>query len=465
MTRFRLLGLGFGFLSLCMGLVAPAPARASTPAQATQPKTPIKHLIVLMQQNHTFDNYFGTYPGANGLPADTCVPVDPANTTNTACVKPYHIGNRRIDDLNHSENTFWAEYNEGRMDGFIATLRRKNQDGAIAMGYYDQRDLPYYWNLADEYVLFDHFFSSAHSGSVRNSMYWVAGVPGSELGRIPANGCGDLPTIFDRLEERGISWKVYIKNYNPKLNYRTLKDGKFLHPQIQWMPLLSFDRFLDDPKLSSRIVDFNQYYEDLQNGTLPAVAYMLALGTSEHPLTDLEQGQRFVKITLQALMRSDAWANSAFLLTYDEWGGWYDHVAPRQIDAYGYGFRVPALLVSPYAKRGYIDHTELDFTSILKFIEDNYGLAPLAERDAKANSIISAFDFSQPARKPNYVSDERSTATQTAEPRRGVIYIAYGSALIMAGLLIAGATSGAGAWLFRLLMKVRARMTGGGSRL
>src|SRR5215213_5502227 len=193
-------------------LLPNASARADVPNQANKPNTPIEHYIVLMQENHTFDNYFGTYPGANGVPEGTCIPVDPFDKTNTDCVEPFHIGDRPIDDLDHSESTFNLQYNKGQMNGFVYALNERNQNGALAMGYYDDRDLPYYWNLADEYVLFDQFYSSAHSGSVWNRMYWVAGVPGSELGRIPAHGYGDLPTIFDRLEERGISWKVYIKN-------------------------------------------------------------------------------------------------------------------------------------------------------------------------------------------------------------------------------------------------------------
>ncbi|MDW8005550.1 MAG: alkaline phosphatase family protein, partial [Thermomicrobium sp.] len=114
----------------------------------------------------------------------------------------------------------------------------------------------------------------------------------------------------------------------------------------------------------------------------------------------IQAGQRFVRSLIQALMRSPYWWNSAFLVTYDDWGGWYDHVPPPQVDEYGYGFRVPAFLVSPYAKRGYIDSTTYDFTSILKFIEENWDLQPLAERDARATSITNAFDFDQPPRPP-----------------------------------------------------------------
>jgi phospholipase C len=134
-------------------------------------------------------------------------------------------------------------------------------------------------------------------------------------------------------------------------------------------------------------------------------------------------------------MRSSSWDSSAFLLTYDDWGGWYDHVKPPQVDEHGYGLRVPALLVSPYARRGHVDSTVLDFTSIPKFIEENWDLKPLAARDAKANSFMSAFDFQQTARLPVFIPFERVVKEKAVEPRRVVIYAAYGGALILAVLM------------------------------
>lgn len=419
-------------LALLTGLLPQRAARAAEP----QPKTPIKHFIVLMQENHTFDNYFGTYPGADGIPEGVCMPVDPSDAAGE-CIEPFHIGNRPIEDLDHSTATALNQYNGGKMDGFIWALRLRNQEGSLAMGYYDGRDLPYYWNLVDQYVLFDRFFSSAMGGSVWNHMYWVAAQPGSEENRIPPEGYGDdVVTIFDRLEERGISWKFYIQNYDPTITFRTMGQGGQRAAQVVWCPLLNFPRFIDNPELFSHIVPLDEYFTDLQNGTLPSVAYIVPSGASEHPPGSIRAGQRFVKSLIQALMRSDAWYSSAFMVTYDDWGGWYDHVPPPQVDEYGYGFRVPAFLVSPYAKRGYIDHTELDFTSILKFIEENWGLEPLAERDARANSIINAFDFSQPPRPPVFIPEERVSDEQRSSPRRGVIYSAYGMGLVLAGSVI-----------------------------
>ena len=424
------------FLALIAALLLPnARAQADMPAQDTKPNTPIEHFVVLMQENHTFDNYFGTYPGADGIPEGVCMRVDPFDAGNKECIEPFHIGDRASEDLDHSLPTFRMQYNEGKMDGFVYALYKRNQNGAMTMAYYDDRELPYYWNLADEYVLFDKFFTSDHGGSFANHIYWVTGERGGN--GVSQEGYPELVTIFDRLQEKGISWKFYVQNYDPYITYRTAHTilGNRAS-QVIWVPLLNIPRFLDDPELSSHIVDLNEYYTDLENGTLPAVAYIVPAGASEHPPGSVRSGQKFVKGLIQSLMRSTAWDSSAFLLVYDDWGGWYDHVTPPQVDEHGYGLRVPALMVGPYARRGHIDSTVLDFTSILKFIEDNWDLAPLSKRDAKANSLISAFDFSAAPREPVFIPFDRVLKEQRIEPRRYVIYAAYGAALILAVLML-----------------------------
>ena len=439
MTSLRRLTLVIA--ALCLSLSSGS-ALASTPNQTITPNTPIEHFLVLMQENHTFDNYFGTYPGADGIPPGTCMPVDPFDSTNTECVEPYSIGDSPIDDLDHSLSTFKLQYNDGKMNGFVYALNQRNQDGASAMGYYDDSVVSYHWNIADEYVLFDRFFSSDHGGSFANHMYWMSGTPGKK-GSTSAGDYDDLPTIFDRLEEQGISWKFYVQNYDPQINYRTLSEYSGNRTsQAIWVPILHIDRFIDDPNLSSHIVDMSEYFTDLENDTLPAVSYMVPSGASEHPPGSLRSGQKFVKSLIQALMRSEAWDSSAFLYTYDDWGGWYDHVPPPQVDENGYGMRVPALLVSAYARRGYIDSTELDFTSVPKFIEENWNLEPLADRDANANSFMNAFDFSQPPRQAFFIPFNRVVKDQITEPRRIVIYVAYGGALIFAGLMFLGVAYG-----------------------
>jgi phospholipase C len=429
-------GLSVIILILLIGSGQFSQVQAAPVVQGMPPQTPIKHLVVLMQENHTFDNYFGTYPGANGLPAGTKMPVNP-NDPNSGYVEPWHIGTYATTDLSHSAATFRDQYNGGKMDGFISALIQRNQDGRLAMGYYDERDIPYYWNLADHYVLFDNFFSSAKDGSGANHVYWVAGTaPRVTNGPELANAMKSIPTIFDRLQAAGVTWKFYVQNYDPSITYRDLGDVGNRESQVIWVPLLSIDRFLDDPALSSHIVDLSQYYVDLREGNLPSVSYIVPSGASEHPPSSLLSGQLFVKALVQELMRSSAWNSSAFLLVYDDWGGWYDHVAPPQVDDGGYGMRVPAILVSPYALKGVVDHTQLDFTSILKFIEENWGIPSLAERDAKANNFLSAFDFKQASRQSEFLPLTREDVAAAKSSPTFVIYSAYGLALTLSILVI-----------------------------
>jgi phospholipase C len=283
-------------------------------------------------------------------------------------------------------------------------------------------------------------------------MYWIAGVPGSDKNSIPVDGFpNDIVTIFDRLEEAGITWKFYIQNYDPSITYRTRTDiAGPRAAQVVWCPLLAIPRYLDDPALSRHIVPLDEYFTDLQNGTLPEVAYIVPSGASEHPPGSIQAGQRFVRSLIQALMRSPYWYHSAFLVTYDDWGGWYDHVPPPQVDEYGYGFRVPAFLVSPYAKRGFIDSTTYDFTSILKFIEENWDLEPLAARDAAATSIMNAFDFESPPRPPTFIPWDWPPTPPAPEPRRSAVYGLYSLAAgigIIAFLVPTGRIRLLGNWL------------------
>ncbi len=398
--------------------------------------TPIKHLVVLMQENHTFDNYFGTYPGANGIPMDIKMPIDPTDPSK-GFVTPWHIGDTGITDLSHTPTTFSAQYNNGLMDGFVSALNKLNQNGNLSMGYFDGTDIPYYWNLAANYVLFDNFFSSAKDGSAANHMYWIAGAspnPGRSQ-KLPSV-LAKVPTIFDRLQAAGVSWKFYVENYDRSINYRTMAAHGNRASQVVWVPLLNFDRFIDDPSLSSHIVDLSQYYLDLRAGTLPAVSYIVPSGASEHPPQKPITGERSVKNLIQELMRSSAWNSSAFMLLYDDWGGWYDHVTPPHMDSFGYGLRVPALLVSPFSKVGFIDSTQLDFTSVLKFIEENWQVAPLASRDSMAHNFLSAFDFNLAPRHPEFLSSTWAPVKAVKKDPTLIIYTSYGLAGLLALLVV-----------------------------
>ena len=410
-------------LGLLGVLVLPGQAAAAAGPPTT---TPIEHLVVMMQNDHSFDNYFGTYPGANGIPANTCLPLETETRSLDGCLAPFRMGNEPPEDLNRTEGVQRRQYDDGRMDGFVAAYRRIGRDGSTAMGHYDDADVPFYWNLADDFTLFDNFFSSARAGTRLNHFYWVAGVPTPTGGeRLPAEGYGDIPTIFDRLADRGVPWKFYVENLDPAADFRTDPAA------TARVPLLAFARFLDDPRLAGHVVDLSEYYADLAAGTLPSVAYVVPNGSNESPPARLEKGQDLVRSMTAELAKSAYWPSSAFLLTYSGWGGYYDHVAPPTIDDQGYGFRVPALLVSPYSRRGHIDHTTLDYTGILRFIEDNWRVPALGARDAASPGLGSAFDFTTGPRRAELVGTDR-TARPISPRARAVVYGTYGGMLLLA---------------------------------
>jgi phospholipase C len=417
-------------LGCLLALLFPA-AAAADPATTT----PIRHVITVMQENHSFDNYFGTYKGADGLSGKTCMPRDFENLRK-GCVQPFHIGNQSVEGLSDAPLLARAQFNRGEMNGFLNAIQdQRHQEQPLVMGHYDDHELPFYWNLADRYVLFDRFFSSAMGGTLTNHMFWTTGGPGDTdpAETIPAGGF-KATTIFDRLEASGISWKFYVRNYDPRINFRAKELGDHAG-QLASVPLLDSPRFVDDEKLSSHIVGLDQLQEDLRRGTLPAVSYVVPLGAREHPPGSLRVGQNVVRTIVTGLMRSQYWKSSALMLTYDTSGGWYDHVKPPKVDRWGYGFRVPALLVSAWARRGQVDHTTLDFTSILKFIEMNWRLQPLTDRDRRAAGLMQAFAFDQPPREPEFVTDQRHASSLTRNASTPV-YVTYGAALGIAMLII-----------------------------
>ncbi len=378
----------------------------SAPTAWAQPEMPIENVIVVMQEDRTFDHYFGTYPGVNGWPDGYRIPFDPQDPT-AGFVEPHKLSETRTISLPHSAAAMAGAYNDGRMDGFVKSARAfGGGDGSLTLGYYDGNDIPFYWYLADEYVLADAWFSSVMGPSFPNHMFLYAGTTrgpdGEPYGSVPAEGL-DVETIFDRLQDAGVSWKVYVQGYDPTANFRDSEARLGLTDkgaQLTWVPLVGIPRFVDDPNLSSKIVDIREYYTDAKKGELPAVSFVTPSGLSEHPPGDLVLGHYFATDLIEALMLSPQWDTSAFILTWDEWGGWADHVAPPQVDEDGYGMRVPALIVSPYAKRGYVDSTIYDHTSPLALIERLWNIDPLTDRDAAANDLLNAFDFSQEPRVP-----------------------------------------------------------------
>ena len=411
-----------------------SPAAAADPSPPV-PKTPIEHAIFLMSDGRSFDSMFGTYPGADGTPESVCVPNDPA-AADAGCVTPLWVGDRTVPKFTQSSAAFASQYDDGKMDGFVHAQAEAGSDAQLVMGHYDERDVPFSWNVADAYVLFDRFFSSGTGGTLQNHMYWVAGTAGTDPVAIPPDGFGSIPTIFDRLETAGVDWKFYVQNYDRTVTFRNRQAMIDSPAQVERVPLLAFARFVDDPRLSGHIVDLSEYYRDLDQGTLPAVSYIVPAGGGASTQTSIRTGERLGQSIINALTRSSAWGSSMLLWTYGGSGGWYDHVAPPRVDANGDGFRVPALLVSPFARRGYVDDTPLDFTSMVRFITTNWGLQPLASRDASAQTFMNAFDFANPGRPPVFLAATRDVSPGKVEPKRAIIFLAYGIALLLAIALI-----------------------------
>jgi phospholipase C len=422
-------------LALAATALTAAPAAATPVKAATEPRptTPIEHFLFLMQGDRTFDNYFGTYPGANGIPAGTCqvfVQAKPAN----GCVKPFPAGDKAVPALAPGESVLKAQRNGGAMNGFVSAYVAQGRDGTPAMGYYDRSDLPFAWAAADKYVLFDRFFSSAFHGTRDNRSYWVSAAPAPGGTRsVPTGGYGQGPTIFDRLQAAGVSWKFYVQDYDPKVTFRSSPTAPA--GQAVRVPLLDYARFVDDPTLASHIVDLSEYYKDLTAGTLPAVAYLASAGASERSSRSIPAAQDLLRDLTTQLMLSPYWRSSALMWSYDGSGGWYDHVAPPNVGGAQLGFRVPTLLVSPYARTGLIEHRQMEYPSALRFIEDNWQLAPLTERDTNATSIASVFDFSIPPRTPDLVTPVKAETGAVVEVTTA--YRAYGLATAAAlGLLV-----------------------------
>lgn len=406
-----------GLLCLALGCsvaARPQSRQAAHHRLAARPALPglkkIRHIIWIIQENHSFDNYFGTYPGADGIPPQTCEPVRPGSHR---CIRPFHLPTPMpACDLSHDWGIAHAAYDHGTMDGFVWA-----EGTPYTMGYYDYRDLPNYWRYARHYVLADRFFSSLLGPSMPNHVYTVA----AQSGGLITNVCNpraewrqlqkvmdspegfDFASIVTRLTAGRVSWKYYVEQLrNPP---RIPDPCHVFHPgpkQIGlWNPLPGFGAIRHNPRQMARLVDQQQYFRDLKRGTLPAVSWLIpAFQDSEHPPASERQGMWYVTRRINALMRSRYWHDSVVFLTWDDYGGFYDHVAPPQLDAFGRGPRVPLLIISPYARRDYISHAAAGLSSILRFIELRYGLRHLTARDHYAGNLLDAFDFQQAPNPP-----------------------------------------------------------------
>lgn len=441
--------------------VPPVPTASPTPLDPlTLAHEKIKHIVIIMQENRSFDSYFGTFPGADGIPTfngtfTVCV-KDPATKT---CVYPFHDPS----DLNHGgphgANNAAQDINNGQMDGFIGQAEKaKAGCGATdspdcgggsgktdVMGYHDAREIPNYWILAETFVLQDHLFEPNSSWSLPQHLFMVSewsakcAVAGDPMSCINALQSPGYPPDFQTAGSAGlphvppdyawtdltyllfknkVSWKYYVQTgIQPDCADDEQADCPPVHQDAKtpgiWNPLPYFDTVKQDGQLQN-ITDVTNFYKDAKDGALPSVSWITPSGAnSEHPPSLIRDGQAWTTSLINAVMQGPDWDSTAIFLTWDDWGGFYDHVVPPHVDENGYGLRVPGIVISPYAKQGFIDHQTLSHDAYVKLIEDIFmngqRLDPATDGrpdlrpDVRENvsilgDLLSDFDFGQPPR-------------------------------------------------------------------
>ncbi len=444
-------------LLLLAFLAGCGPAAPAVPPPDAEGIHKIKHIIMIMQENRSFDSYFGTYPGADGIPMKNGVPtVCSPDPLTKECVKPYHDPDPINVGGGHGAAQFIREVNGGKMDGFVAAQRQVMQnkcndpnDPACVtfingepdvMGYHDRREIPNYWAYADNFVLQDRMFEPTSSWSLPVHLFMVSAwsatcktedpmscvsnndkpdviQPGVPPYNYPNYAWTDLTYL---MHKNDISWAYYVAPgtqpdcVDPEEFPCKPKLQKSATPNI-WNPLPWFQTVHEDDQLSN-IQDLDNFYKAAADGTLPDVAWIIPNGrTSEHPPSSITDGQAYVTSLVNAIMQGPDWGSTAIFISWDDWGGFYDHVLPPVVDQNGYGIRVPGLLISPYARKGYIDHQTLSFDAYVKFIEDVFmnsqridpatdgrpDSRPTVRENVRILGDLSTeFDFTQQPRKP-----------------------------------------------------------------
>jgi phospholipase C len=474
-ARVALAVAALAALNACTG-ARPAPHPSAAPASlagaapdAILAATKIKHVVVVMQENRSFDSYFGTFPGADGIPMTGGVPAVCVPDPVGGCQRPFHDSADVNGGGPHGQVNAAADIDGGKMDGFVGQAQKAKQgctdpnNPACAnggtrtdvMGYHDGGDIPNYWAYARTFVLQDHMFEPNASWSLPEHLFevseWSAHCtthdqpqsctnalqnPGNppdfkagskKTDAAPIYAWTDLTYLLHR---NGVSWGYYVvAGTEPDCRDDEAVDCAPVKQNAKtpgiWNPLPYFDTVRTDGQLGN-VQSVQNFYAAAKAGSLPAVSWIAPSGdVSEHPPAKVTAGQAYVTSLVNAVMNGPDWASTAIFLAWDDWGGFYDHAAPPTVDANGYGLRVPGLVISPYARSGYIDHQTLSFDAYDKLIEDLFlhgqRLDPatdgrpdprpdVRENAAVLGNLLSDFDFTQKSR-PAFPLPEHPTTT------------------------------------------------------
>jgi phospholipase C len=371
----------------------------------------IKHVVFVIKENRTFDTMFGMFPGADGA------------TQGTTCdgqVQPLRHAADRVADAGHSFADGISAIDGGKMDCF----------DPIGFVQYHRADIPNYWRYAEHFSLADRFFSSIYGPTGVEHLWTFAAQsdrfvdherPGqfgtgrrefcddpTELAfSFPVLARADQERIY-HLEEQGPSGAAQVQTYYrprwPCTDVAVLPDRldaagiswKEYRGENEWVQPLRMVQHVRFSSMYDNVVKPDEFLRDVHDATLPAVSWLTPpYGLSDHPPTSICLGENWTVEYLNELMQSKYWRSTAIVLTWDDFGGFYDHVAPPHVDMYGLGPRVPAIIISPWAKPGYVDGTTYEFASVLRFIETVFDVPPLTSRDADAADMLGAFDFTQ----------------------------------------------------------------------
>ena len=433
-TCMRLFLLSF----LAVSLISPVVAQISPviPQTTTSDITKIQHVVFIVKENRSFDQYFGAFPGADGATSGTI--------SSGAVIPMGHTPDQTPTDIDHTWNAAITA-----MDGPVSGPYKNDQYDLIFNGNHNgdflaytqmsQTDIPNYFWYASHFVLADRMFSSLHANSFPNHLYTVAaqsgGVIGIPFSPVEPNGignqgwgcdddptvvvqqmdaegdvsnvkpCFDFPTLADSLESAGIAWTFYAPPPATRgYQFSTLNAINHIRNTSLW---------------TTHVLNSTTFAADARNGNLPAVSWLVAGPQSEHPPNSTCLGENWTVQQINAIMQGPDWASTAIFLTWDDFGGFYDHVSPPSVDGYGLGPRVPLLIISPYAIAGKIAHTQYEFSSVLKFIETRFGLAPLTTRDAGANDTQDSFNWSQTPIGPTLLQTHSCPVTSTTQVNFG----------------------------------------------